>query len=98
MVRRMESDWAPNGKYPVELYCESLLARDRLDQLPGQLPEPVADLLRRSVGQLDEMFKKRTAPDDTWAAEAHVSGSIADVAERGWWWHRKPLILPWHKN
>jgi hypothetical protein len=98
MVRRMESGWAPNKKYPVELYCESLLARDRLEQLPGQLSGPVADLLRKSVGQLDEMFKKRTAPDDTWASEAPVSGSIGEVMERGWWWHRKPLILPWDKN
>ncbi|MFG2215265.1 hypothetical protein ACGFN1_10360 [Streptomyces sp. NPDC048685] len=98
MVRRMESDWHPTGKYPVELYCEALLARDRIEQLPEELSRPVADLLRQSVGQLDEAFKKCTAPDDTWAAEAEVPGSPADLGGRGWWWHRKPLTLPWDKN
>ncbi|MFF3782702.1 hypothetical protein [Streptomyces sp. NPDC001933] len=98
MVRRMESDWQPTGNYPVVLYWEALLARDRVEQLPEALPRPVADLLRKSVGQLDEAFKKCTAPDDTWAAGAGVPGSLADLSERGWWWRRKPLILPWDKN
>ncbi|MEU9763710.1 hypothetical protein ACFYYY_17505 [Streptomyces sp. NPDC001834] len=65
MVRHMESGWHPTGNYPFELYCEALLARDRIGQLPEQLPGPVADLLRTFVGQLDEAFKKYTASDDT---------------------------------
>lgn len=97
MVRRMESGWHPTGKYPVELYCEALLARDRIEQLSEQLPRPVADLLRKSAGQLDETFKKCSTPDDAWAAEAGVSGSLTDLSERGWWWHRKPLTHPWDK-
>ncbi|MFE7040212.1 hypothetical protein ACFU9X_12375 [Streptomyces atratus] len=98
MVRRMESGWHPTGNYPVELYCEALLARDRIEQLPEELSRPVADLLRKSVEQLDEAFKKCTAPDDTWATGVGVPGSFADLSERGWWWHRKPLTLPWDKN
>ncbi|MEV5984001.1 hypothetical protein AB0L85_03185 [Streptomyces sp. NPDC052051] len=98
MVRRMESGWQPAGRYPVELYGEALLARDRLEQLMGQLVRPVADLLRNSVGQIDDGFKMRTAPDDTWAAEAGVSRSLTDLGECGWWWRRKPLVLPWAKN
>jgi hypothetical protein len=94
MVRRMESGWHPTGNYPVELYCEALLARDRIEQLPEELSRPVADLLRKSVGQLDEAFKKYTTPDDTWATEAGAPGSPADLSERGWWWHRRPLTLP----
>ncbi|MEU9763062.1 hypothetical protein [Streptomyces sp. NPDC047985] len=31
MVRHMESGWRPTGNYPVALYCEALLARDRIE-------------------------------------------------------------------
>ncbi|MER5430645.1 hypothetical protein [Streptomyces sp. NPDC002588] len=88
MVRRMESGWQPTGRYPAELYREALRARDRLSLLTDELAEPVPGLLRKAVDQLDEEFRRHTESD---------TPSVA-TAEQGWWWHRKPVLLPWSDN
>ncbi|MGW7468849.1 hypothetical protein ACWGJT_30350 [Streptomyces xantholiticus] len=98
MVRVMESDWRPAGRYPTELYCEALRARDYLAQLPAKLSKPAATLLHKAVEQLDEEFRKHTDLDDAWVIEAGISGNLANMEEYGWWWRRKPLILPWGRK
>ncbi len=95
MVRRMEENWGTAGKYPVELYSEALRARDQLARLAIDLPKAAADLLGKSVGRLDEEFRKRSTPDDTWAMESGLLADPRDVKEYAWWWQHKPLILPW---
>ncbi|MBG0854220.1 hypothetical protein I2W78_20875 [Streptomyces spinoverrucosus] len=98
MVRIMASNWQPTGRYPIELYCDALRARDFLAHLSAKLPQPVDDLLQKAVDQLDARFRSHTQLDDTWAIEAGTSDSSATMENPGWWWHRKPLILPWDGN
>jgi hypothetical protein len=95
MVRRMEDNWGTAGKYPVELYSEALRARDQLARLANDLPKAAADLLGKSVDRLDEEFRERSTPDDTWAVESDTLAASRDVQESAWWWRRKPLAVPW---
>ncbi|MGW3089738.1 hypothetical protein [Streptomyces sp. NPDC001108] len=95
MVRRMESGWHPTGKYPIDLYSEALLSRDRIDTISEQLPEPVAALLRSSVQEVDKKFKELTVRDDRWASESGLSHSPTDLSESKWWRRRKPRNSPW---
>jgi hypothetical protein len=98
MVRVMESEWRPTGRYPAELYCEALRARDHLEQLPAELSKSVADLLQDAVSKLDEEFRKHTEPDDSWVTETGISGTVASTDEYGWWWRCKPLVMPWRRK
>jgi hypothetical protein len=98
MVRVMESGWRPTGRYPAELYCEALRARDHLAQLPSKLSKSVAALLHNAVDKLDEEFRKHTDLDDSWVNEAGISRTFANTDEYGWWWCRKPLVVPWGRK
>jgi hypothetical protein len=98
MVRRMESDWQPDGRFPAELYLEALRARDHLTQLATKLVGPVQETLRNSVDRLDQEFRKHTEPDDTWPFAAGLHESATAVSAPGWWWRRKPLVLPWEPS
>ncbi|MFF8928216.1 hypothetical protein ACF1AO_13195 [Streptomyces longwoodensis] len=88
MIRRMATGWHPAGRYPKELYQEALRARDRLELLSSSAPEPLLLLLRRAVGELDGEFRSHT----------EAGTPFTGVEEHGWWWHRRPVPLPWNGN
>ncbi|MFI6699749.1 hypothetical protein ACIBJC_12375 [Streptomyces sp. NPDC050509] len=94
LVRRMASDWAPTGRYPLESYVQDLQTRDHLDvrltTAPAELREPLA----RAVEVLDAVFLAHTVGDGgDLLGRLAMSGSA--VADCGWWWHRRPVRLPW---
>ncbi|MFE4688781.1 hypothetical protein ACFRH6_01855 [Streptomyces sp. NPDC056749] len=93
LVRRIETGWAPGGRYPFDLYAEDLRTRDRLGELaraqgPQRLP------LGRALEELDEVFRRGT-DDDAGVLLGRLTGSGTAVADRGWWWHRRPAKPPW---
>ncbi|MFF0073502.1 hypothetical protein [Streptomyces sp. NPDC005494] len=93
LVRRIDAGWSPGGRYTAELYIEDLRTRDRLADLAavaGPEREPVV----RAVAELDEVFRRGTE-DDSGALLGRLTRSGSAVAERGWWWHRRPVKLPW---
>ena len=97
LVRRMEGDWGPTGRYPEESYLEDLRTRDalaaRLAEAPPALEEPFA----RAADALDEVFVAHTVFDDgEFLGRATASGT--DVRDRCWWWKRRPRRLPWPQS
>jgi hypothetical protein len=88
MIRRMGTGWRPAGRYPMDLYEEALRARDRLELLSSSAPEPLLLLLRGAVGELDEEFRSHT----------ETGAPFTGAEEHGWWWHRRPVPLPWSGN
>ncbi|MER5890412.1 hypothetical protein ABT160_41850, partial [Streptomyces sp. NPDC001941] len=94
LVRRAAAGWPPEGRYPLELYLEDLRARDdladRLAAAPPELRAPFAG----AAEELDALFRAHTA-DDGGALLGALTRSGAEVARRGWWWHRRPDAPPW---
>ncbi|MFF3749815.1 hypothetical protein ACFYYH_05035 [Streptomyces sp. NPDC002018] len=90
--RRMESGWAPSGRYLPELYVEDLTARDLFDRCVGECAERERELLLAAVAELDELFRTQTE-----ACARDVDGVLPTPAVRGdgWWWSRRPRRLPW---
>ncbi|MDC0773061.1 hypothetical protein [Streptomyces sp. HD] len=82
LVRRLESDWSPSGRYREDLFRRDLEARDALACLVAEVDDVYADSLRSAVTRLDRIFRTSTEP---------VKG---DEAER-WWWCRRPRRIPW---
>ncbi|HZG03213.1 MAG TPA: hypothetical protein VE546_06545 [Streptomyces sp.] len=94
-VHRVENDWRPGGRYPADMYVEDLRTRDRIAELSDALPQEFRDVLRDSVDDLDECFRRATR-DDGGAALGKVLGvSRIAMMDKGWWWHRRPVRLPW---
>lgn len=95
LVRRIDAGWLPGGRYPFELYAEDLRTRDRLGELT-ESAGPGSELLARAVAELDEVFRRGTE-DDAGALLGRLTRSGSEVAHRGWWWHRRPVELPWDR-
>ncbi|MFF6880882.1 hypothetical protein ACFY9S_37100 [Streptomyces sp. NPDC012474] len=86
LTSRLQSDWAPEGRYRADLYHRDLEARDALERLVLELGEPSADALRDVVTRLDRSFSEHT---DTAPTPAEAGGATP------WWWHRVPRRVPW---
>ncbi|MFJ2557810.1 MULTISPECIES: hypothetical protein [unclassified Streptomyces] len=94
LVRRMAGDWAPTGRYPLESYVQDLQTRDHLDVRLTTAPAELREPLSRAAGELDTVFLAHTEEDGgEMLARQAKSGSA--VTDRGWWWHRRPVRLPW---
>ncbi|MFD9502052.1 hypothetical protein [Streptomyces sp. NPDC060035] len=96
LVRRIAADWAPTGRYPFELYVEDLGTRDRLEELIGAASGEEREPLAGAVTALDAVFRAHTE-GDAGALLGRLTRSGAAVAERGWWWSRRPARLPWER-
>ncbi|MFG2334624.1 hypothetical protein ACGFMM_34165 [Streptomyces sp. NPDC048604] len=94
LVRRLEGDWAPTGRYPEESYLEDLRTRDALAERLVAAPPALRDPFAGAADALDEVFRAHTE-DDGGELLGRVTRSGAAVRERGWWWQRRPRRVPW---
>jgi hypothetical protein len=94
MVRRMADGWQPSGRYPIEMYGDDLRMRDRLARLEEEIPEGLKPAFRQSVETLDRVFTEHTTQDDGRALKP-LEHAGATLANRAWWWQRRPLHQPW---
>jgi hypothetical protein len=85
LTRRLQSDWAPSGRYREDLFRRDLQARDALELLISEVDEAYADALRDTVTRLDRTFSDYTDTKPT-----RDNGKAAR-----WWWNRLPLRMPW---
>jgi hypothetical protein len=85
LTRRLQSDWAPSGRYREDLFRRDLEARDALELLISEVDEAYADALRDTVTRLDRTFSDYTDTKPT-----RDNGKAAR-----WWWNRLPLRMPW---
>lgn len=93
LVRRIDAGWSPGGRYSAELYVEDLRTRDRLAEL-AEAAGPERGPVHQALEELDELFRHGTE-DDSGALLGRLTRSGSAVADRGWWWHRRPVELPW---
>ncbi|MEE1940521.1 hypothetical protein V1L54_14085 [Streptomyces sp. TRM 70361] len=94
-VYRVESDWPPRGRYPADTYAEDLEIRDEIGGMLPALPQELGDLLRCSAERVDERFRDATRDDGGQALSAALGISRIALADKGWWWHRRPVRLSW---
>ncbi|MET9523673.1 hypothetical protein [Streptomyces coeruleorubidus] len=85
LTRRLQSDWAPSGRYREDLFRRDMEARDALELLISEVDEAYADALRDTVTRLDRTFSDYTDTKPT-----RDNGKAAR-----WWWNRLPLRTPW---
>ncbi|GHC50695.1 hypothetical protein [Streptomyces cinnamoneus] len=97
MVRRLASDRQPDGCHALEAYGVGLRARDELARLVAGLPQPAGGLLQEALDRLDDEFRKLTVHDDWFVVQNAFRLSLEGRAARGWWWRRKPPVLPWSR-
>ncbi|MER6978593.1 hypothetical protein [Streptomyces carpinensis] len=91
LVRRLESGWAPSGRYREDLFRRDLEARDDLAVIAGRVDQPFADALRSAVALLDSVFREYTEE----AADPHSAPDRTDTTADHWWWRRRPRNVPW---
>lgn len=94
LVRQLESDWAPFGWCPPDLYRERLEARDELDRVRDQLPDNVVALLESALEPLDALFAELTV-EDTGLLRKELLRPDDRASALAWWWARHPEPLPW---
>ncbi|MFH8661730.1 hypothetical protein ACH4G3_34305, partial [Streptomyces afghaniensis] len=82
LVRRLESDWSPSGRYREDLFRRDLEARDTLARLLREVDDVYAGGLRSAVTRLDGIFRACTEPGN-------------DEKTERWWWCRRPRHVPW---
>lgn len=85
LVRRLEADWEPSGRYRADLYEQDLEVRDDLERIQTQIPSEYAAAFCAGLSRLDVLFKDHT-----------VSHGGTDPDPGGSWWrHRTPRRIPW---
>ncbi|MGW7361837.1 hypothetical protein ACWGI8_00045 [Streptomyces sp. NPDC054841] len=94
LVRRVEADWGPSGRYPEGLYLEDLRTRDDLAERLAAAPPALREPFARAAGELDDVFRAHTV-EDGGELLGRLTKSGAAVKDRGWWWHRRPVRVPW---
>ncbi|MEV7087340.1 hypothetical protein AB0O07_15790 [Streptomyces sp. NPDC093085] len=97
LVRRMAGEWGPTGRYPLESYVEDLRVRDRLGArlaAAGDMRGP----LGRAVGELDAVFLAHTKEQGCEEVFVMLGEAGAGGGERGWWWFRRPVRVPWGRG
>ncbi|MGW2795950.1 hypothetical protein [Streptomyces sp. NPDC001269] len=96
LVVRMSSAWPPDGWYPAEYYREDLEVRDELDAAAAGLPLESAERLAAALADVDAEYRRATVDDGGEALASAAGLSLAKLAQRGWWWRRRPVQRPWN--
>ncbi len=92
---RMSSNWPPDAWYPTEYYRQDLETRDDLDGIRGQVDQDVAERFAEALAEVDRTFHDATVDDGESTLAEALGIASARAALCGWWWHRRPELLPW---
>ncbi|MFI7013011.1 hypothetical protein [Streptomyces sp. NPDC050164] len=82
LARRLQTDWAPSGRYREDMFRRDLQARDALARLMSEAVGEQAYALRFAVDQVDELVKEFTE-------EVERGDAVR------WWQSRIPRRVPW---
>lgn len=94
LIRNLEADWGPTGRYFIDEYINNLDSRDSIDRALAALPPVVTDALEQLLSDLDLRFNVVTIHDDgvelrPWVARLRRG---PDLSGR---WYRRPRVIPW---
>ena len=96
---RMTTGWPPFAWYPARMYEDDLQLRDQVDALAGELPEADRERILRQLSLIDARYAESTVEDGGAAladqVQAETGRAPQDLAERPWYWHRRPEPPPW---
>ncbi|WP_441246919.1 hypothetical protein [Kitasatospora sp. McL0602] len=92
---RMSQNWPPYSWYPADFYSENLRIRDRLKEESEGRDSKAAELADSFIADIDEVYRRLTVDDSGAALASAIGEPASSLAERDWWWHRRPVALPW---
>jgi hypothetical protein len=95
LTGRIVHNWPPDGTYLVDEYVNDLDTRDTLERTRQELPTVAAATFADMLARLDESFREATVDDGGASIAWRMNESVEDLAQRPWWWHRRPVNAPW---
>lgn len=95
---RIRSDWPPSGWYSADLFREDLEFRDQLESALREVPENERKSVETGMRELDASYRELTVIDEGLALSHALQCEVTDLADRPWYWHRRPLTLPWGEH
>ncbi|WP_333767492.1 hypothetical protein [Streptomyces sp. IBSBF 2435] len=95
LTARIVHDWPPDGTYLVDEYVNDLATRDTLERTKHELPASAATEFTAMLTRLDDAFREVTVDDGGASIAWRTNASEPDLAQRPWWWHRRPVNAPW---
>lgn len=84
----------PDGLRPEE-YINYLDIRDALERILDSLGPLPRSRFAMVLGAIDDQFKSGSAEDGGASYASYLPTESHQAAHRAWWWHRRPLELPW---
>ncbi|MFJ8504631.1 hypothetical protein [Streptomyces avermitilis] len=95
---RMSSNWPPRGWYSAALYREDLDFREQLDAAAKELPLSERERVESVLRELDSRYRDLTVDDQGRALSVGLTAEESNFSGRPWYWHRRPLTLPWDQE
>ncbi|MFI5641434.1 hypothetical protein ACIA8H_29005 [Streptomyces goshikiensis] len=95
LIARMAAHWSPSDWYGAAMYQEDLENRDRLAAAVEALPTDERAHAAAVVESLDAAFREGTVDDAGRALAAGLESGSEGFASAPWYWHRRPIALPW---
>ncbi|WP_066981908.1 hypothetical protein [Streptomyces sp. NRRL F-4489] len=98
LSRRAEGNWAPSDWYPLEFYREVLEYRDDIEGYVRQLPGDVQTLYRKYLNEVDGLYREQTVEDHDHVVAGDQAERVTHLAQKAWWWYRRPEPMPWSEG
>ena len=92
---RMASNWPPSAWYPASMYVGDLRYRDELDDYIAKLPKPQREAAEEARQRIDDRYRELTVDDDGSSLIRAGCASSEEIAQRPWYWRRRPNPIPW---
>lgn len=92
---RMVTGWPPFAWYPAEMYEEDLHCRDRVQRLAEAASASGDSSVLDMLSELDVVYREMTLDDGGQALAEACEFSVDALADRAWYWRRRPVDLPW---
>ncbi|MEF3118205.1 hypothetical protein [Streptomyces chrestomyceticus] len=95
LSRRAENGWEPSGWFPLEFYRETLGYRDDIEGYLRQLPGKLQALYRNYLDKVDDLYRELTVEDNDHVVANDKGVPVTHLAQKPWWWYRRPEPMPW---
>lgn len=95
LMVRLCSDWASAGWYAADMYYDDLALRQEAEGLISTLSDSGRGLIEPRLQELDDAYRDFTVDDGGCALAVALNLPGGTLAERAWYWRRRPKRVPW---